>query len=313
MDNNKDAYYGLGKTAADHFYYSIIFSYLTTFVEWFKYIMTNLKVCGKLKLNTKGSKRGNPLMASEKRLYRTVLNKMLQQIDEGKFPVGGRLPPERELAEQFKVSRPTIREAIIALEALERVNVKTGSGVYVLEHHSLKENAYQFISPFELTEARALIEGEAVALAAAMITPKELEGLERSLVDMAQENEEGDLASGDADRAFHHLISAATRNKMIIMMIDQMWHVRNNAPQVFQAYKLICEQDGEKRVEEHRQIFEALVKKDANAARAAMHEHFARILQKLITTSEAEKFEEIRRQSEEVRKRFSLDHLISSG
>ena len=67
-------------------------------------------------------------MADKPRLYIGVLNKMLNLIDSGEFPVGGRLPPERELAERFNVSRPTIREAIIALEVLDRVQVKTGSG-----------------------------------------------------------------------------------------------------------------------------------------------------------------------------------------
>ena len=85
-----------------------------------------------------------------------------------------------------------------------------------------------------------------------------------------------------------------------------------NAPQVFQAYKSICEQDGEKRVEEHRAIFDALVERDAEAARNAMHEHFGRILQKLISTAEAEQLEQIRRQSEEVRKRFSLGQSVAS-
>jgi len=251
-------------------------------------------------------------VANGRRLYRDVLDKLLELIDSGDYPVGGRLPPEREMAERFEVSRPTIREAIVALEALQRVSVKTGSGVYVLEHHTLDDHEYKWISPFELTEARALIEGEAVALAANMITPEELEKLERSLEDMARENEEGNLAAGDADRNFHHLIAEATRNKMFMLITDQMWHVRNHAPQVYQPYKSICEQDGGKRVEEHRAIYEALVKRDAAAARAAMHEHFTRILNKLITTAEAEKFEEVRKQSEEARKRFSLDHLVSS-
>ena len=250
-------------------------------------------------------------MPNGKRLYREVLKKMLGLIDSGVYPAGGRLPPERELAEQFNVSRPTIREAIIALETLERVQVKTGSGVYVLEHHTLIDHVYKSVTPFELTEARALIESEAVALAAKMITPGELDKLEQSLVDMAGENETGDLASGDADREFHHLIAEATQNKMIILMTDQMWQVRNNAPQVFQAYKSICEQDGAKRVEEHRAVYEALVNRDSAAARAAMHEHFARILNKLITTAEAEKFEEVRKQSEEVRKRFSVHQLVT--
>ena len=251
-------------------------------------------------------------MPNGKRLYQDILKKILILIDSGEYPVGGRLPPERELADRFGVSRPTVREAIIALEALKRVSVKTGSGVYVLEHHSLSDHVYQTISPFELTEARALIEGEAVALAANLITQEELERLEQSLEDMARENEAGDLAAGDADRQFHHPIAEASRNKMIMLISDQLWHVRNNAPQVFKAYKAICEQDGQKRIGEHREILDALARGDADAARRAMHEHFARILNKLIVTDEAIKLEKIRRQSNEVRKRFSLDHLVSS-
>lgn len=252
-------------------------------------------------------------MAGEGRLYRSVVTKMLNLIEGGDFPTGGRLPPERELAEQFGVSRPTIREAIIALEALGYVQVKTGSGIYVLENKTLTGAINDTISAFELTEARALIEGEAVALAANLITDEELQELKQSLIEMAQENEEGDLASGDADKKFHMVISQATRNSMIVDLIEHMWHVRNNAPKVYKAYKAICEQDGARRVEEHVEIYQALENRDAAAARTAMHHHFARILNKLIATSEAEKVEELRRQTQEVRKRFSLDHLVSSA
>lgn len=250
-------------------------------------------------------------MNGEKRLYQTVAEKMLQLIDNGDFPAGGRLPPERELAEQFKVSRPTVREAIIALETLGRVLVKTGSGIYVLENQPASSNGLDHISPFELTESRALVEGEAAALAANLITEEELVELEQSLHDMAQENDAGDLASGDADRKFHQVIAYATRNAMLVSIIEHMWHVRNNAPQVFRAYKAICEMDGATRVEEHQTIYDALVKRDANGARAAMHEHFARIIAKLIATSEAEQIEQARKQAQEVRQRFSLDHLVS--
>lgn len=249
-------------------------------------------------------------MAQSQRLYRSVLDKMLVLIDSGEFPAGGRLPPERELAERFNVSRPTIREAIIALEVLSRVRVKTGSGIYVLESHTATSGGIDHISPFELTEARALVEGEAVALAATHINQEELKLLEKSLHDMSQENSEGDLADGDADREFHQIIAQSTRNAMLVAIIEQMWYVRNNAPQVYRAYKSICEQDGARRVEEHREIYEALVNRDPNAARAAMHEHFARILNKLIATTEAEQVAEARRKAKEVRERFSLDHLV---
>lgn len=251
-------------------------------------------------------------MANDKRLYQTVQAKMQQLIDSGEFPAGGRLPPERELAERFKVSRPTIREAIIALEALGRVQVKTGSGIYVLEQQAFSGNSLDNISPFELTETRALVEGEAAALAASLITEEELAELKQSLHDMAIENDEGDLASGDADHHFHEVIANATRNTMLVRVIDHLWHVRNNAPQVFRAYKAICEQDGATRVDEHEVIYDALARRDAHAARAAMHEHFARILNKLIATSEAEQIEQARKQAQEVRQRFSLDHLVSS-
>lgn len=252
-------------------------------------------------------------MAGVKRLYRNVLDKMLVLIESGEFPVGGRLPPERELAERFSVSRPTIREAIIALEILDRVEVKTGSGIYVLEYHSSSGSRIDHISPYELTEARALIEGEAVALAASHITAEELQDLEDSLYEMAQENDEGELAEGDADKKFHSIIAQATRNEMLVSIIKHMWHVRDNAPMVSVAYKAICDQDGAKRVEEHREIYQALLNRDPAAARAAMHQHFALILNKLIATTEAAQVDEARRQADEVRKRFSLDHLASTA
>ena len=252
-------------------------------------------------------------MAGDKRAYKVVLEQMLEQIHAGVYPAGGRLPPERELAARFNVSRPTIREAIIALETLEYVQVKVGSGVYVIENSRMTSGSYEDVSAFELTESRALIEGEAAALAAKMITEEELQELENSLEDMALEHEQGNLASGDADKRFHQIIAQATRNTMMETLINQMWHVRNHAPHVFTAYQATCEQEGEGRIEEHRMIYDALVRRDAAAARKAMHHHFARILNKLIATSEAKKFEEIKRQSEEVRRRFSLDHLAPNA
>jgi len=252
-------------------------------------------------------------MADKRRLYTGVLDKMLSLMDTGEFPVGGRLPPERELAERFDVSRPTIREAIIALEVLNRVQVKTGSGIYVLEHRSTNGSDMNSITPWELTESRALIEGEAAALAATHITDEELRHLEDSLHEMADESAVGELAEGDADKKFHRIVAQATRNAMLAEVIEHMWYVRNNAPLVSRAYRAICEQDGAKRVDEHHEIFRALSARDPKAARAAMHQHFALILNKLIETTEAEQVELARREAQEVRKRFSLDHLITSN
>ena len=112
-------------------------------------------------------------MTRENRLYRGVADQMREGILSGAYPAGGRLPPERELAQQFSVSRPTVREAIIALEAQGCVKIKSGSGVYVLPQGATKGDEGQSTiiegSAFELTEARALLEGEAAALAAAAV------------------------------------------------------------------------------------------------------------------------------------------------
>ena len=252
-------------------------------------------------------------MASERRLYRSVLEKMQQLIDGGEYPAGGRLPPERELAERFGVSRPTIREAIIALEALGRVEVKTGSGVYVLEAPSSRHGVYMDISAFELTEARALIEGEAAALAATMISNEQLSELEQALHEMADESADGKLYSEMADQKFHHIISQATHNKMLTTVIDDLWYVRDHSQPIHDAHQSICETDGKARVLEHQEIFDALKKRDAAAARAAMHAHFARLLNKLIEANEAAQVEEARKRATESRERFSLGHLVSGG
>ena len=109
---------------------------------------------------------------TEKRLYHTVANKLLELIDSGVFPPGSRLPGERELAAQLNVSRVTVREAEISLQALGYIDIKTGSGVYVLGPESRENQGPRDICAFELTEARLIFESEAAALAA---RPFELE------------------------------------------------------------------------------------------------------------------------------------------
>lgn len=250
-------------------------------------------------------------MANERRLYQSVQKKMQELISGGEYPPGGRLPPERELAERFGVSRPTIREAIIALEALGQVKVKTGSGVYVLNGNSANNGIDPAISPFELTEARALVEGEAAALAATMITDEQLEELEKALHEMADESVDGKLTSEIADQKFHHIISEATHNKMLSSMIDHLWYIRDHSPSIHRAYQAICETDGQRRVDEHQEIFDALKSRDATAARNAMHAHFSRLLNKLIAANESEQIEEARKRALESRQRFSLNHLAS--
>ena len=239
-----------------------------------------------------------------RRLFWDIVEKVESLIDSGQYPPGSRLPPERLLAEQFDVSRPTIREAIIALEVRHRVEVKTSSGVYVIEKPEEATNQLE-VSAFELTQARALVEGEAAALAASSITPDELKRLHESLVAM-----EKGIDTDKADREFHSIISVATRNNAILYAVQNFWHLRENKRNIKEAYSNVCSSNANKRIDEHREIYNALKAGDSDAARMAMHEHFNRLINALFDASEAKALEEIKRKSNETRGLYSLNHLV---
>jgi len=242
------------------------------------------------------------------RLYRQVAGKMLESLDSGEYPPGTRLPSERELSEHYGVSRPTIREAIIALEINGRVEVKTGSGVYVLARISAKE-IEQNISAFELTETRVLIEGEAAALAASMITEEQIAALGDALEAMKAENAEGNLTSSAADRRFHSIIASATHNRALISTIAHLWDMQENLSDIHIAHKSVCKTDARRRMAEHKAIYDALSNRDPQMARVAMRNHFSRLMEALHEASEARAVEEIQRTVSEQRKRFSLNRL----
>lgn len=240
----------------------------------------------------------------DRRLFWSIVEKVEKQIDDGVYVAGSRLPPERLLAEQFDVSRPTIREAIIALEVRGRVEVKTSSGVFVLETEKAQETSTE-ISAFELTQARALVEGEAAALAASSITKEELDKLAETLVRM--ENSED---AESADKEFHQIIANATRNNALVITIENFWQLRQTRENILTAYANVCMGSSEQRMKEHTDIFNALKNRDSEKARSAMYEHFNRLINALFDATEAQMLEEIRRKTNETRGLYSLNHLV---
>ena len=149
------------------------------------------------------------------RLYRELARKLIAELSSGKYAVGDRLPAERELSAEHDVSRPTVREAIIALEVQGLVEVRVGSGAYVRRLPGKGDIPGFNITAFELTEARLLFEGEAAALAAMQISPEELAILEQQVRDIDAENL-SDSGTELADREFHLTIARATRNTAIL-------------------------------------------------------------------------------------------------
>ncbi len=250
-------------------------------------------------------------MANKERLYITVFNEISSLIKDGEYPVGSRLPTERELAERFKVSRPTIREAIIALEAKEEVSVKAGSGVYVLGNNLINDDFSREISAFELLEARVLLEGEAAALAAHMRTEEEVTALEEALKSIEKEDIEDNTSAG-ADRQFHTIIAQATHNRVILKQIQFLWDIQENLGHIKAAHQSVCIKERDSRITDHKAIFNAIASGDSNAARESMRKHFRDLLQAMHEETERQAVEAAQKKVSEMRERFSLGGLVSS-
>lgn len=238
---------------------------------------------------------------TEKRLYHEIAEKIADLIKEGIFLPGVRLPSERELSERFGVSRVTVREAEIALQAKGFIDIRTGSGVYVSKKQpSVSEDTHD-ISAFELTEARSMVESEAAALAAQNISEKDLQKLDELIGGMASEN--ANIATA-ADNEFHITIAEATGNSAIVYTIKSLWKMRSEIPAIKTAYESVCEIDATSRVEEHREIYDALKARNPMAARQAMRSHFRRLIEAMLDVSERQALEKVHEQANASRERF---------
>lgn len=244
--------------------------------------------------------RPNPpaLQPDGRKLYQQAAATIAGAIQRGDFRPGQRIPSERDLAEEHGVSRPTIREALIALEVTGLVRSRHGSGIFVADDPPAGALSLSLdIGAFELTEARRLFEGETAALAALSITDADLERLEALITDMERENQE--RVSGEhADREFHLIIARATRNSAIVGVIESLWDARYSSPLCAHMLARAREAGDQPRTDEHQVILAALRERDPAAARAAMRDHLARVIDGLLRATEFDTMERARAEVE---------------
>lgn len=224
-----------------------------------------------------------------KKLYQKVAASIAESVEAGRWLPGARLPGERDLAEEYKVSRATIREAMIALEMRGWIEARHGSGLYVtLRDHGpdQPEDALEYdVGAFDLTEARILFEGEAIALAAVTISDVQLAELETILAEMAQDDPGAVM---DADRRFHLAIAAATDNAAIRGVVEYLWDLRARSPLSANIFDRAKQGGVTPRVDEHRPMLEALRAHDPDAARGAMRAHLRTVVDDLLEATELE-------------------------
>ncbi|MDO7843510.1 FadR/GntR family transcriptional regulator [Sphingomonas immobilis] len=244
----------------------------------------------------------SPASRAEGRLYERIAAEIRQALATGRYTVGDRLPSERDLAQQYGVSRPTIREAIIALEVDGLVEVRTNSGVYVTAVQPTGGAlSATDVGPFELLEARRIFEAEICGLAAQMIDDDQIARLRELVADMESEDL---LRAEAADREFHLEIARATQNSAMEMTVSMLWDTRERSPQYALLTEKVRAAGIAPRVSEHRRIVDALAGRKADAARKAMRDHLGRVIANLLEATEVEAIERARAEINAKRRRY---------
>jgi DNA-binding FadR family transcriptional regulator len=212
------------------------------------------------------------------RLYRQVAAQLSALMLAGEFPEGSRLPSERDLAEQLGVSRPSVREGLIALEVQGKVEVRVGAGIFVARARpvAVADPVAEGQGPFELLRARWLIEGEISAEAARNASPEELEVVQTAVSEMESRHRQKRDAEA-ADRNFHIGIAKATHNSALVSVVRDLWDQGRGAIWKRMEHHFETPELRAAVFRDHRAILSALQTRDARGARAAMRQHLERV------------------------------------
>jgi DNA-binding FadR family transcriptional regulator len=224
----------------------------------------------------------NPL-----RLYQQVADQIAVLIKNGEVKTGQRLPPERDLAIRFKVSRPVVREALVALELSGSIEVRTGSGAYVKpiaasKASNTKPKIETGPSAFELINARKLLEPSLAGQAALRRTEKDMAAIGQALRLFERHWKGTHWEALEADRVFHLAIAKAAHNERAFSIVRDLW-----ADMFGPIFAVLSERTkiANKKLitmHDHRTIFLCIQNGDAHGVEAAMHTHLVHAEMKLL-------------------------------
>jgi len=224
-----------------------------------------------------------------KKVYMKIVEQIMNLIKEGKLKPGEKLPPEQILSEEFGTSRPSVREALSALEILGITESRGGRGNFIKDNFKfpLYEQEFRELeeeeSPFEILEARKAVETEIVGLAAKKATKEDIVSIRESLDKMksVMTNIPGIM---EFDREFHINIAKAAHNSLLFSIMayladllkerlwinlkEKSWSIPGRPQEYF---------------EEHTDIFNAIKNKDSKGARKRMYDHLAGVEKDLLS------------------------------
>lgn len=223
-----------------------------------------------------------------KRLYQRIAAIITQRIEEGLYPVGDKLPAERFVAEEMNVSRTVVREALIMLEVEGYVEVRKGSGIHVMSRQP-KSSAvptadleFASIGPFELLQARQLIESNVAEFAATQVTKQDIVQL---MAIQEQARKEERFRDSQWDLKFHVQVALSTQNSALATIVEKMWVQRMDNPYWLKLHEHIDSRSIDSWCDDHDQILNALMRKDPYGAKLAMWQHLENTKQMLFNAS----------------------------
>jgi len=208
------------------------------------------------------------------KLYQGIVEQIEKLLEKGELHPGDQLPPERALAEQFQVSRASVREALRTLELLGVVETRPGGGTFIrqVSPDDLMKPLQSLIarghSVRDVIEVRGVVEPALAALAAERISDDQLAELRRILAE-----QERKVAAGEPyieeDTRFHQVIGDAAHNDLLTTMLSVIWDVLRTSRESWSQ----TNQRAHASLDAHKRILDALARRDAEAARAASADH----------------------------------------
>ncbi|AWQ21140.1 Glc operon transcriptional activator [Pantoea ananatis] len=233
-------------------------------------------------------------LTESRRLYQQLASELKRRIENGVYQVGEKLPAERLIAEEMEVSRTVVREAIIMLEVEGYVEVRKGSGIHVIasqQQNRVVESSSQLefaaFGPFELLQARQLIESNVAEFAATQVTRQDIVDL---MAIQEKARQEDHFRDSEWDMRFHVRIAQSTQNSALAAIVEKMWLHRLHNPYWLKLHEHIDQRSIVSWCDDHDQILKALIRKDPAASKLAMWQHLENTKQMLFNAT-ADDFE----------------------
>jgi GntR family transcriptional repressor for pyruvate dehydrogenase complex len=214
------------------------------------------------------------------RLYEQIVQQVEESIQKGALKPGDQLPPERELAQQFGVSRTAVREAVKALHEKGLVEAYPGRGTFITDgtSYSMRQSLDRMVKVGQaegsafLAEVRAILEPEIAALAATRADAEDVSSMREQVAVMDGACKDPD-AFIEADLDFHLALAEAAANPIILSLIDSIVGLlREQRMGIFQV-----EGGPERGQHHHKKILKAIELRDPTGAREAMKAHLVQV------------------------------------